>query len=252
MSQKKEIGDIEIHAFIDGALDADRLPEIKARIEADPALAQRTAEFRADKEMLKRVYAPLLDRPIPQEWLALVHVPTVPSWTAMSRRLVGSIAAVFLIAVGTFGYWELRPINRGEIVQTALDARANVAQAERVVSIRPGANADEYDGILSAAVALNVKVPDLARLGYQLAEIRLYRDSTNSGAAELFYVDTNKQLFTLYLRHSDGTVRFDQFNRDGLRVCVWQDEELGTVMAGNVSTAAMQRLASLAYTGLTL
>ena len=59
-------------------------------------------------------------------------------------------------------------------------------------------------------------------------------------------------MFTLYLRRSDGTARFDQFERAGLRVCVWQDEQLGMVMAGNVSTAAMQRLASLAYTGLTL
>jgi anti-sigma factor RsiW len=68
----------------------------------------------------------------------------------------------------------------------------------------------------------------------------------------LFYRDRTGRLFTLYLRHSDGMVRFDQFMRDGLRICVWQDEEVGTVMAGNVSTADMQRLASLAYTGLTL
>jgi len=53
------------------------------------------------------------------------------------------------------------------------------------------------------------------------------------------------------LRHSDGTARFDQFERAGLRVCIWQDEELSMVMAGDVSTAAMQRLASLAYAGLT-
>jgi anti-sigma factor RsiW len=91
----------------------------------------------------------------------------------------------------------------------------------------------------------------MAALGYQLVQIRLY-GASNKGAAELSYRDRENRLFTLYLRHSDGSVRFDQFKRDDLRICVWQDEELGTVMAGNVSTAAMQRLASLAYTGLTL
>ena len=53
-------------------------------------------------------------------------------------------------------------------------------------------------------------------------------------------------------RHSDGTARFDQFERAGLRVCIWQDDQLGMVVAGNVSTAAMQRLANLAYTGLAM
>jgi hypothetical protein len=39
--------------------------------------------------------------------------------------------------------------------------------------------------------------------------------------------------------------------RADLRVCIWQDDQVGMVMAGDVSTAAMQRLASLAYSGLT-
>ena len=107
-------------------------------------------------------------------------------------------------------------------------------------------------GTVSSAVALHVKVPDLEKMGYRLTAIHLYPGAPGGSAAELLYRDQQNRLFTLYLRHSDGTARFDQFERDGLRVCVWQDEELSTVMAGNVSTAAMQRLASLAYTGLTL
>src|SRR6202049_835835 len=171
MNAKREISDIEMHAFIDGALDADQLAKIKAAIEADPVLERRTAAFRADKDMLRRVYAPLINRPVPKEWHALVHRPKVPAHATMSWRLVGSIAAVLILAgVGTLTYRQLQPANTGEIVQTALDARANLAPAERVVPIKPGTDVHQYDGILSAAVALNVKVPDLTRLGYQLAE----------------------------------------------------------------------------------
>jgi anti-sigma factor RsiW len=57
-------------------------------------------------------------------------------------------------------------------------------------------------------------------------------------------------LFALYLRHPSGPARFDQFKQGRLRVCIWQDEVLGTVMTGEMSAAEMQRLASLAYTGL--
>ena len=80
----------------------------------------------------------------------------------------------------------------------------------------------------------------------------MYPHAPGGSAAELLYRDRQDRLFTLYVRRSDGSARFDQFKRAGLRVCVWQDDQLGMVMAGDVSTAAMQRLASLAYTGLTL
>jgi anti-sigma factor RsiW len=99
---------------------------------------------------------------------------------------------------------------------------------------------------------MQVKVPSLAKMGYRLAAIRLYPHAAGGSAAELLYRDKQDRLFTLYLRRSDGAARFDQFERAGLRVCIWQDDQLGMVMAGDVSTAAMQRLASLAYTGLTL
>ncbi len=56
--------------------------------------------------------------------------------------------------------------------------------------------------------------------------------------------------FALYVRHPSSAVRFDQYKRAGLRICVWQDDVLGTVMTGPISAAEMQRLASLAYTGL--
>jgi anti-sigma factor RsiW len=83
-------------------------------------------------------------------------------------------------------------------------------------------------------------------MGYQLSGLHLY-----GKAAEIVYRGPQDQLFTLYVRRSDGAARFDQFERRGLRVCIWQDDQISTVMAGNISAAVMQRLATLSYTGLT-
>jgi anti-sigma factor RsiW len=252
MSGELGLNESELHAFIDGALDAARAHAFEVKLAADPALAARVAAFRADKEMLKRVYAPLIARPIPEKWLALAHGSKPPARAALSWRMVGSIAAAILLLVaGVAAYRSVRPPQSGEIVQAALDARTH-AMPSKIIAIEMGADAQRYDAALSKAVASSVKVPDLGRLGYQLAAIRLYPGAQNGGAAELLYRDSKARLFTLYVRRSNGAARFDQFERNGLRVCVWQDEELSTVMAGNVSTAAMQRLASLAYTGLTL
>jgi anti-sigma factor RsiW len=199
--------------------------------------------------MLKRVYSQLTARPVPEEWLALAR-DAKPA-RMLSWRLVASIAAAIVLGiVGTLIVQSVRPVDKGEIVQVALEARATTIPAEKIIVVENGAGTHRYDAALSAAIALPVKVPDMARLGYHLVGIRLFSRSAGKGAAELLYRGARNELFTLYLRRSDGTARFDQFKRGGLRVCVWQDEELGMVMAGDVSTAAMQRLASLAYSGL--
>jgi anti-sigma factor RsiW len=249
MNNGMDISESELHAYVDGALDAARADAVAARLAADPALAQRVAGFKADMTMLKKFYGPLADRPVPAEWLALAQ-NSRPALPAYSWRLVGAIAAVLLVAMvlAPFAYRQLAPGRTGEIVTAALSARE--APAEK--TIRVAGDAGQYDAAISSAIAEKVKVPDLGKMGYRLSTIRFYPGAPGGSAAELVYRSQDDKLFTLYLRRSDGTARFDQFERQGLRVCVWQDDQLGMVMAGNVSTAAMQRLASLAYTGLTL
>jgi len=248
MNRQPEIGDVELHAYIDGELDVERRAAVAAVINADPALAERVTAFRADKDMLKRIYGRTVESPIPAEWQRMVARARVAR--PVSWRLVGSIAAAIAVGViGTLAVQKLQPQKPNEIVAAALDARAGgvagATPAEGAAASRHFAEA------LSKTIALPVNVPDMRRLGYRLAGMHLYPRS-GGGAAELLYRGADNQLFTLYVRRSDGKTRFDQFERNGLRVCVWQDEEIGTVMVGNVSTAAMQRLASLAYTGLTL
>ena len=90
-------------------------------------------------------------------------------------------------------------------------------------------------------------VPVLDRLGYRFDGMRTYKD-----AAEVLYRNSEGRVFSLYLKRSAGQVQFDQFERDGLRVCIWQDDQISMVMAGDISAAIMQRLASLAYTDLSV
>ena len=52
MSRTPDIADLDLHAFIDGELDAEHAVAFEARMKADPALAERVAAYRADKEML--------------------------------------------------------------------------------------------------------------------------------------------------------------------------------------------------------
>jgi anti-sigma factor RsiW len=128
----------------------------------------------------------------------------------------------------------------------ALNAREGTPAGDRRIVPDGSPKTGSFDAAFRQAVASNVHIPDLSRMGYQLSGLHLY-----DKAAEIVYRGPQDQLFTLYVRRSDGAARFDQFERRGLRVCIWQDDQISTVMAGNISAAVMQRLATLSYTGLT-
>ena len=241
--------DIALSAYLDGALDTAGRADMESRLVADPALAARLAALGADKALLRRIYQPLTERPVPKELLARIERSKPRSRTMPAWRLAGSIAAVLLvIAAGSYAYLHGQASAPGEIVTMALDARGGTTASESFAV--SDADAHNYDKTVSAIVAAQVRVPDMRRLGYRLTEVHIYGGSGSERAAELLYRANAGRLFSLYLRHSDGSVRFDQFLRANLRVCIWQDDQVGMVMAGDVSTAAMQRLASLAYTGL--
>ena len=250
MTSRPGIDDRDLHGLLDGALDDERARAVAAQLAADPVLADRFAGFKSDKDMLKTLYGPIAAEPVPEEWLRLA-ASARPAKPRLSWRMVGAIAAVLLVAVtGALTYRNLQSTGTGEIVADALQAREDGAAP--AIAVAGFGDSGRYAARLSELVAAHVKVPDLSRLGYRLQTLRFYPGGPGKGAAELSYLGSDGRVFTLYLRHSNGTARFDQFERAGLRVCIWQDDQVGMVMAGNVSTAAMQRLASLTYTGLTL
>jgi anti-sigma factor RsiW len=234
------ISDEELHAYIDGALEADRARAVEQALAKNPELAERVASFQADKAMFKAVYGPLKERPLPPEWTARVQQ------RPQSRnrwRLAYAVAAALLVAAVTPLAWRYyAPAMNSDVVEAALDAREGM----EACSVTNVGSKTGNDSALRQAVASNLHTPDLSRMGYRLCGMHLY-----GKAAEILYRGPQDQLFTLYVGRSDGSARFDQFERRGLRVCIWQDDQISTVMAGNISAAAMQRLATLSYTGLT-
>jgi anti-sigma factor RsiW len=234
------INDEDLHAYVDGALDEERALQVKEALMDNAALAERVALFQADKAMFKAVYGPLVRRPLPADWLARVHRRPRMPW-----RLAGAIAAALLVlAIGQLAWRHYLPVQGSDVVDVALDARDGSPAGERHIIAND--EAGRYDAAFRQTIAANVRIPDLNRMGYRLYRLDLY-----DKAAEILYRGPQNQLFTLYVRRSDGPARFDQFERRGLRVCIWQDDQISTVMAGDVSPAAMQRLAAFSYTGLT-
>ena len=247
MSAHIEFNDEELHAFIDGELAAARQKEMEKAIKSDSVLAERIAAFQSDKALLTGALDSLLHRPLPKKWVKLIDSHEPVRANVWSRDGFLAIAATLLIAVTAgIAYWNSVP-HEEAIVAEALSARGDFGKA----TIAP-ANAVEANTIISSALRAHVKAPDLSRMNYALTGVRVYTHVPGGSAVELLYRHTDGRIFTVYVRHPSSAARFDQFRQGDLRVCIWQDDELGAVMAGRMSAAEMQRLASLAYSGLVL
>ena len=246
MSDPRPIPIEDLHAFIDGELDAQRQAEIEEHLAADPELAAQVATFSADKAMISRIYGPLIEQPLPIHWLARIRRGRGqrPRWVAVGGALAASLA--LLIVGSSFLLPPLSPLRQAGVVDDALAARNEALAPTEVLGAHQLGGAE---AALTRNLSLRAHAPDLSRMGYRLSAVRTY--ATQEGrAVELIYRAHGKDDFALFVRRSSGAPRFDVFEKNGLRVCLWQDEEVATVMTGHMSAAEMQRLASLAYEGL--
>lgn len=244
------IRDEDLHAFIDGELDGARNAEVADAARGDAALMEQIAAFRADKAMLGEIYAPLIEKPLPQEWLAQIARDDRRRGRPWWAPITAIAASIVLLIAGLSTYHRLPANGEEAIVREALAARADMLESNEVVAVASPAQTGAVDHILTSALRMRVKAPDLTRMGYKLEAVRVYGNVPGGKSVELRYRDAKRRNFALYVRHPSSGVRFDQYKSAGLRVCIWQDDVLGTVMTGPISAAEMQRLASLAYTGL--
>lgn len=258
MNSDLEFSKEELHAFIDGELDSARAAKIEKELAANPRLSERMELFRSDKARLGEIYSPLRELPLPPKWLQLIedHAPRqrpAISRPYFSRRGIMALAASILVAIALgLAYQRVAAPQEDTIIAEAISARQDVARPEQSFSVTALAAPGEGNQVLTAALMMMLKAPDLSRMGYQLTNIQVYDGVPGGKAVELDYRNPENRLFTLYLRHPSGPARVDLIQRDGVRICIWQDDVLGTVMLGEMSAGEMARIASLAYSGLTL
>jgi anti-sigma factor RsiW len=258
MTGDTDISEEDLHAFIDGELDPARAAEIAARLERNISLAERVAAFRNDRAKLAQIYGSVAAQPLPDHWLRLIDErasvrPGMFANVRRSQRMVAALAAGLLLVLGLgLAYEGIVTPREDTIIAEALAARQNVIMAQSTFAGPALPAAADANKIVDTALAMNLKIPDLARMGYRLADIRVYADVPGGKAVQIDYRNAQNTVFTLYLRHPSGPAKVDLLKRGDTRICLWQDDMLGSVMTGEMSAGEMARLASLAYSGLYL
>ena len=246
MSVPPLVTEAELHALVDTERAAPRRQESLRLLEQDPGLAARIASHQADRDRLRAAFASLTEQPMPDAWVRRIEMATLPRSSSASFRRRYAIAASIALMLGcaTVAVREWPP--GGTILADAEAARDSVTRG-RGVAPDQLARSGSRDDVLQAALGMNVHVPDLGGYGFRLARLELF-----GHAAQLRYVDERHRLLTIFVRRSNGDVRFDLLRHGAIRICIWQDDVVSAVIMAPMSAGEMMRVASSAYRDLNL
>jgi anti-sigma factor RsiW len=223
----------ELHAFLDGQLDACRREEVRAFLDTSATAATRLALWRRDAEGLRAALAGI------ETW------PANPSLdpAVIRRRLRGralqraSRAACLLLALGlaALAGWYARGAYVGPAIkpmQDAMDAY-RVFAAGREHSVEHDAPRSSLPSWLSASLGHRVVLPDLSSFGFKLLGGRLLATSEGAAAMVLYEADTGQRI-SFYLRPSKHFIPGTKGWRedDGLRARYWYWGGYGFAVVG--------------------
>lgn len=243
--QMSDLGDQELHAYVDGRLDAARRERVEAQLAADPAAAAKVAAYRRQNATLHALFDPTLDEPVP----AGLRKPVRTAWPALRYAAMMGWLAVGLVAGWMARGPSVTPLNVASLPQQAAIAHA-VYSAEVLHPVEVGADQETHlVKWLSKRLGNEVRPPDLNAAGFQLVGGRLL-PSTTGPAAQFMYQDVKGQRLTLYVRtHAPDTreTAFRYEKDDGIGVFYWVDGPLGYALSGEIERARLLDVAKLVY-----
>jgi anti-sigma factor RsiW len=196
----------DLHAYVDGRLDAIRRTEVERHLRTNTALQRRVEGWHLQAEALRDALSFRLDEPVPSS----LHLGRLLE-QRMARRQRGlfggpwriAAAMVLTLGVGAAVGWTARGTQRmGEVARLGMEAAAAHSvfgvDPARPIEIGPQ-NRSELVGWIGSKLHKPVTVPDLSPLGYQLIGGRVL--STMVGpAAMLVYDGNNGSRLTVFLQ----------------------------------------------------
>lgn len=175
----------ELHAFVDGALDAQRRKEVQDHLDRNPQDAAVVAKLAAQRQMLRTTLAPIADEPVPER----LRIAASMARRRASRPWSWQMAAAVLLSLGTgtLGGWQMHVAWQptGGISVLAGEARSSYT----AYATDPVGDADKEAlvSLVSNKLKRPVEIPDLSQSGYHYVGGRLV--ATGHGPAGLFFYD---------------------------------------------------------------
>jgi len=257
------VSQADLHALVDGELDAGRVAEVMAWLQANPAGAERVAQWQMQRLQLRQA-ARRLD--IGETPAALSDIVVRASGRGRRRALWQQAAAAsMLLAVGLAGgrWWgQMAPTASGAATLATSPAFVREASAAHAVFTPEKrhpvevAASDEAHLVqwLSRRLGTTLKAPSLADRGFRLLGGRLL-PGEGTPRAQFMYENTQGGRLTLYVAaFKPGQAPADtsfRSVREGTRESFyWVEGSFGYALSAELPASEVQALAREVYTQL--
>ena len=258
----EHVGDAELHAFVDGQLDAARLPAVLAWLQAHPEDAARVLQWQAQRLQLRQMARTIALDETPA---ALTRVVLDAGARARRRAVWRQAAAVvLLLGAGVTGgrYWGQRESAEPALAvapappfvrDAALAHTVFVPEKRHPVEV---AASDEAHLVqwLSRRLGAPLKAPSLASHGYHLLGGRLL-PGEGAPRAQFMYENDQGARVTLYVAvfatgSSPGPAAFRSVRVGDEETFYWTEDRFGYALSANVDRANLQVLSREVYAQL--
>lgn len=238
-------GETELHAYVDGALDAETRRAVEAHLAASPEDAARVAEYVAQGDALHARYDAVLDEPIPETLRLAVRSRSQPRYALAAGWAAIGIVIGWLAAQGLPG--PAAPV-------VSLARQAAIAHAVYTPEVRHPVEvgADQQDHLvkwLSKRLGADLKAPLLTRQGYDLVGGRLL-PGEQGAVAQFMYQDPKGRRLTLYVSRvakDDGSTAFRYSREDDVSVFYWIDGTVAYALSGAMPREELLAVANVVY-----
>ncbi len=251
----------DLHAYVDGRLDAARRAEVEAFLAARPDDLERVRDWQAQNRLLRDALGAVHDEPVP---LRLSMRPLLPwAWRGLAAGL-----AIAAVSAGTA--WSVRGALDAEAARIALATppaksvadeqllsalahRAAVAHVVYSPDVRRPVEvgADQEQALvtwLTKRLGTPVHAPPLAAVGYELIGGRLLPGDPGP-VAQFMYGSASGQRLTLYLsRDIAGQDTAFRFTQDGaVNVFYWREAGFGYAISAGADREELLRVSREVY-----
>ncbi len=251
------IGEAELHAHLDGELEAERCAAVEAFLAVHPEQALRARRLRRQTRLIAQAYGPLLERPLPPALVALALRAVRQPARRWPRLAAAAVVALALLGSGAGAGWWWRA--QSALAPTEAGFLADALSAHQVYTIEVRhpveVGADEADHLvtwLSRRLGLALAAPDLSGQGYELVGGRLL-PAPHGPAAQLMYQEPSGRRLTLYVRPSADPADETAFrfaSEGQLSALYWRDQGGAWALLGELPRDQLLRLAHQVYQAL--
>ncbi|RTM09321.1 MAG: anti-sigma factor [Hyphomicrobiales bacterium] len=244
----RPITEDDLHAYVDGRLDAARNEEVSAYLDKHPDVANRFASYSVQRTLLQGAFDPIAGEPVPSR-LNLNHLIATRRQNRISNWRLAAAAAVLLFAGGSGG-WYMRdmmvPPTEGVVAlaREASDSFTTYAgDRTRPVELRAD-NMVELVGWATERMGRKPVLPDLSKSGYRLMGGRVV--STPHGAGLMLMYDNDQGTRLVMLTRPmavDQTRTMTPHTQGKVDGWAWASNGMGYSLVGSLPSEALHPLA---------